>query len=118
MSEPSHQPASELHWTVRDAIAGLPLSTQGALRFAKIWQSGVVSLELYAPQEHDAQQPHDSDEFYIIIEGTGWFVNGSHRHTFAPGDVIFVPAFTPHRFEYFSEDFKTWVIFISSPHSS
>ena len=36
---------------------------------------------------------------------------GSERHGFAPGDMLFVPAGTVHRFEDFSDDFATWVIF-------
>jgi len=31
--------------------------------------------------------------------------------TFGPGDALFVPAHTSHRFEDFSPDFATWVVF-------
>jgi len=30
---------------------------------------------------------------------------------FAPGDMLFVPAKMEHRFEDFSADFATWVLF-------
>lgn len=114
MSDSTRHITPGLHWTVPEAVAALPDVPEGALRFTTLWAAGAVSLELYAPQKLDPQQPHNSDEFYVIIDGTGYFVNGNERRTFAPGDVIFVPAFTPHRFEEFTENFKTWVIFI--PH--
>jgi hypothetical protein len=37
--------------------------------------------------------------------------NGDSRHAFSAGDVLFVPAGVPHRFEDFTDDFGTWVIF-------
>jgi quercetin dioxygenase-like cupin family protein len=42
-------------------------------------------------------------------------VNGPARERFAPGDVLFVPAGTIHRFEEFTDDFRTWVIFYGPP---
>ncbi|MFT5765663.1 MAG: mannose-6-phosphate isomerase-like protein (cupin superfamily), partial [Saprospiraceae bacterium] len=36
---------------------------------------------------------------------------GDIRHIFEAGDVLFVPAGVAHRFEKFTEDFATWVIF-------
>jgi len=68
-------------------------------------------LELYAPRGIDEQQPHTRDELYVVVSGTGWFVNGESRHQFSPGDVLFAPAGTVHRFEDFTDDLKTWVIF-------
>ena len=57
------------------------------------------------------QPPHDQDEVYIVARGKGWFVNGSHRHRFASGDALFVPAGVPHRFEEFRDELVIWVIF-------
>lgn len=72
---------------------------------------GSMIVEYYAPIAIDRQQPHTRDELYVIATGTGTFLNGETRHSFAPGDVIFVPAGISHRFEEFSDDFATWVIF-------
>ena len=33
------------------------------------------------------------------------------RHRFGPGTVFFVPAGAEHRFENFTPDFSTWVVF-------
>ncbi len=59
----------------------------------------------------DLQQPHDRDELYVIINGKGTFSHEGDRTAFAPGDVIFVPAGDKHRFEDFSENFSTGIIF-------
>lgn len=80
-------------------------------RSALLMQHGTMHVHFYAPRGRDDQQPHDQDEVYVIASGEGWFVNGDDRHRFAPGDVLFVPAGRTHRFEDYSDDFATWVVF-------
>ncbi|MEM8848319.1 MAG: cupin domain-containing protein, partial [Bacteroidota bacterium] len=63
------------------------------------------------PNQVDLQEPHSRDEVYVIISGTGEFLIRDKRYTFAPGDFLFVPAGVEHRFENFTEDFATWVLF-------
>ena len=72
---------------------------------------GSMRVGVYAPRGRDPQQPHTQDEIYIVINGSGTFVKGDERRPFRPGDVIFVEAGVVHRFEDFSEDFETWVVF-------
>lgn len=103
------------HWTLREAMGKLPEQTPEHLRFTTMFQRGNLSIELYAPRGIDTQQPHTQDELYIVMAGSGEFINGAVRHRFAPGDAIFVPAGVPHRFENFSDDFATWVIFYGPP---
>jgi hypothetical protein len=79
--------------------------------FSVLFERGDVSVELYAPRGVDKQQPHSRDEIYIVASGTGFFVRGEERVAFVPGDFLFVAAEVPHRFEEFSDDFRTWVIF-------
>ena len=79
--------------------------------FIGLFQRGDFSVELFAPQDVDTQQPHQQDEVYIVASGSGLFLRGEERVPFAQGDFLFVPAGIPHRFELFSKDFKTWVIF-------
>jgi mannose-6-phosphate isomerase-like protein (cupin superfamily) len=97
--------------TVAAAAAQLPEQSASQLRFATLLRHGAMSVELYAPQGRDAQTPHRQDELYVVISGNGAFLNGGARHPFGPGDVLFVPAGVEHRFEDFSDDFQTWVIF-------
>lgn len=70
-----------------------------------------MEVEYYRPEGVDRQRPHDRDEVYVVIAGTGTFVKGENRHRFEPGQVLFVPAGVEHRFEDFSDDFATWVLF-------
>ncbi|HVW96205.1 MAG TPA: cupin domain-containing protein [Mucilaginibacter sp.] len=79
--------------------------------FAKLMEHGSMSVEIYRPLNEDMQTPHQQDELYIVIGGSGEFLNNGNRSAFGPGDVLFVPAGIEHRFENFSPDFLTWVIF-------
>lgn len=72
---------------------------------------GSMKVRYYAPMSTDTQQPHEQDEIYVIASGSGTFVNGDDRVPFEPGDVLFVPAQQVHRFEDFTDDFATWVVF-------
>lgn len=84
-------------------------------RFVEILRHGSMRTELYAPRGTDPQQPHAQDELYFIHSGRGHFVQGEERHRFGPGDAFFVPAGQSHRFEDFSDDFATWVVFWGPP---
>jgi mannose-6-phosphate isomerase-like protein (cupin superfamily) len=84
-------------------------------RFVTAFAHGTMSVELYAPVGHDPQMPHAQDEVYIVQSGHGEFVLGGQRHGFGPGSAFFVPAGAPHRFEHFTGDFATWVVFWGPP---
>ena len=79
--------------------------------FQMLFEHGTLSVEIYKPDKVDLQQPHTRDEVYVIISGTGDFLNGTVRSIFGPGDFFFVPAGVEHRFENFTYDFSTWVFF-------
>jgi mannose-6-phosphate isomerase-like protein (cupin superfamily) len=80
-------------------------------RFAQALAHGSMSVELYAPVGTDPQSPHSQDELYFVISGAGEFVLEDIRMSFAPGTALFVPAGKAHRFENFTLDFATWVVF-------
>lgn len=83
--------------------------------FARALSHGSMSVELYVPAEVDTQQPHVQDELYVIERGKGRLRIADAFYDFEAGDVLFVPAGTDHRFETFSADFRTWVIFWGPP---
>ncbi len=85
-----------------------------AMRFHYAVRRGTMKCGLYAPSGADRQGPHRQDELYIVVSGTGDIVKNGERAAFAPHDVIFVEAGALHRFENFSEDFRTWVVFWGS----
>lgn len=102
-------PAEKCRVSVEDALALLP-GAAGA-RFASVLEHGSLLVEIYAPRETDPQQPHTRDEVYIVMQGSGVFLNGRVRQWFSRGDLLFVPAGREHRFEAFTDDLVTWVIF-------
>lgn len=80
-------------------------------RYAVGFDHGTMSLGYYAPIETDPQKPHKRDEIYIVQSGTSRFVLEGEELNLAAGDAVFVPAGAAHRFEEFSPDFGTWVVF-------
>jgi mannose-6-phosphate isomerase-like protein (cupin superfamily) len=79
--------------------------------FVELFKHGSLIVEIYKPIGVDRQKPHTRDEVYVVISGCGVFLNGGERRPFEAGEVLFVPANAEHRFEEFSADFATWVIF-------
>lgn len=79
--------------------------------FLTLFEHGSLAVEIYKPEKVDLQQPHTRDEVYVVVSGSGEFLNGGKRTTFSQGDFLFVPAGVEHRFENFTEDFATWVFF-------
>jgi mannose-6-phosphate isomerase-like protein (cupin superfamily) len=92
-----------------DAFRAVP--TADGKKFAELFKHGSLALEIYAPREKDDQKPHTRDEVYIIAQGSGEFLYGNARVAFRPGDFLFAAAGQPHRFENFTDDFFTWVLF-------
>ena len=80
-------------------------------RSPEMMRHGSLEVRFYAPRGSDPQTPHDRDEVYVVVNGTGWFRRGGERHRFKPGDFLFVPAHVEHRFEDFSDDLELWVVF-------
>jgi mannose-6-phosphate isomerase-like protein (cupin superfamily) len=64
---------------------------------------------LVAP-EPDRQQPHDDDEIYIGLEGTGVLEVGDEKIPIDVGEAIFVEAGVEHRFTAY-EQLAVLVIF-------
>lgn len=64
---------------------------------------------LVAP-EPDRQQPHDEDEVYIVLEGSGVLEIEGTPTTLTEGLALFVPAGAEHRFTAY-EHLSLLVIF-------
>ncbi|MBA2414211.1 MAG: cupin domain-containing protein [Burkholderiaceae bacterium] len=109
MSEHSIR-SSRVHLDVATALAKVDEVT-GPLRSVPLFQHGSLLLKFYAPHGTDLQTLHTRDEVYVVAQGDGIFFDGTERRSFAAGDVLFVAAGTTHRFEEFSADFGTWVMF-------
>ncbi|MGI9285118.1 MAG: cupin domain-containing protein [Pseudomonadales bacterium] len=79
--------------------------------FIKLFSHGSLEVEIYKPDKVDTQTPHSRDEVYVDASDSGYFVNGDSRQKFESGEVLFVAAEVEHRFEEFTDDFATWVVF-------
>ncbi len=99
------------NWHTSIAKAKNALTKLGDQPFVELLKEGTMLVEYYAPHQVDLQQPHRQDELYVIQSGSGVFYNNGNRSPFVAGDVLFVPAGIEHRFEDFTDDFATWVIF-------
>ncbi len=92
-----------------DDVAQAPLTPGRLSRLA--FDTGEIELRYYAPQGEDKQVPHDRDELYFVVRGSGAFLRGDERVPRAAGDVLFAAAGEPHRFADISADFAVWVLF-------
>ena len=57
---------------------------------------------LVAP-EPDRQQPHEDDEVYVVLEGTGVLEVEGKSFSISEGHSIFVPAGADHRFTAYEQ---------------
>jgi mannose-6-phosphate isomerase-like protein (cupin superfamily) len=64
---------------------------------------------LVAP-EPDRQQPHEDDEVYLVLEGTGVLEVDGEQHSISVGHSIFVPAGAEHLFSAY-EQLSVLVVF-------
>ena len=84
-------------------------------RFADAFTRGTLRVLLYAPRGTDPQLPHQQDEVYLIVKGTGTFRVKDTVEPFGEGDVLFVKAGDVHRFERLTDDLMVWALFYGPP---
>ena len=95
--------------TLESALKALESDNQQ--QFLKVMEHGSMTVEIYRPEKVDLQKPHQQDELYVVISGSGYFINDGNRIKFKAGDILFVGAGIEHRFVNFTDNFSTWVIF-------
>ncbi len=71
---------------------------------------GIYSLPAGAP---DLQHPHDEDEVYYVISGSGRLRVGGEEHSVGPGSILYVQATSEHSFFEIDEDITLLVFFAS-----
>ena len=82
---------------IRNLISKMELDNSGFLNFfdLKHLQVGILRLK---PGESDTQEPHSSDEIYLVLEGDGFMEIGKKEYSIRKDLFIFVPANVSHRF--------------------
>jgi mannose-6-phosphate isomerase-like protein (cupin superfamily) len=73
-----------------------------------------VGVYVLAAPEPDRQQPHEDDELYIVLEGTGVLEVDGERVPVKEGTAVFVEAGADHRFSAY-EHLSVLVIFEHKP---
>lgn len=84
--------------------------------YAIVHESAGLELGVYvlvAP-EPDRQQPHEDDEIYIVLEGTGVLQVEGTDVPVSEGSAVFVEAGADHRFTAY-EHLSVLVIFERKP---
>lgn len=110
---------SDLHRLLAQLPGPVDASYPNGQPFVPALVHGSMRVELFVPAASrlgkDVQQPHAQDELYVVQHGRARLRVAGEEHALRAGDVRFVPAGVDHRFEDFSQDFATWVVFYG-PH--
>jgi mannose-6-phosphate isomerase-like protein (cupin superfamily) len=69
-----------------------------------------VGVYVLVAPEADEQQPHDDDEVYVVLEGSGTLEIEGKPFPVGEGEAIYVPARADHRFTAY-EQLAVLVIF-------
>jgi mannose-6-phosphate isomerase-like protein (cupin superfamily) len=73
-----------------------------------------VGVYVLVAPEPDRQQPHDDDEMYVVLAGTGVLSVEGDSIPVAPGQAVFVPAHAEHQFTAY-EGLSVLVVFVKAP---
>lgn len=82
---------------IRNLIPKMDLDKSEFLDFFELehLQAGILRLK---PAEQDMQEPHSSDEVYLVLEGDGFIEIGKKSYPLKKDLFIFVPAEVRHKF--------------------
>jgi mannose-6-phosphate isomerase-like protein (cupin superfamily) len=97
------------------AAVGQRLAEAGG-GYEVVHESAGLELGVYvlvAP-EPDRQQPHEDDEIYVVLEGTGVLQVEADEVPVREGSAVFVQAGADHRFSAY-EHLRVLVIFERKP---
>ena len=73
-----------------------------------------VGVYVLVAPEPDRQQPHEDDELYVVLEGTGVLEVKGEQVAVREGSAVFVEAHAEHRFTAY-EHLSVLVIFERKP---
>ena len=99
------------HATVSDAMQ---IPNEKNRLSSLIIEDNNMQIRYFSPKGKDTQKPHQQDEVYVIVKGSGILIRDNKEIKFNAGDIIFVPKKMDHCFKEFTDDFATWVIFYGS----
>jgi mannose-6-phosphate isomerase-like protein (cupin superfamily) len=82
---------------LRELFSKMDLDNSEFLNFFDLrhLQVGILRLK---PGESDTQEPHSSDEIYLVLEGNGFIEIGKKTYILKKDLFIYVPANVIHKF--------------------
>lgn len=72
---------------------------------------GTMRMRMDRPTMPNVQEPHEQDELYLIISGSGRFVKAGEERAFSAGDAIFAEAGCEHHFAEITPDMRMWILY-------
>jgi mannose-6-phosphate isomerase-like protein (cupin superfamily) len=106
---------TDLDWKAfqaKDLIERLEASSSPYLEFLRVpaLSCGVYRLSRGA---QDLQSPHDEDEVYFVLQGSGRVRIEGEERTVGPGSILYVRATSEHSFFEIDDDITLLVFFAS-----
>jgi mannose-6-phosphate isomerase-like protein (cupin superfamily) len=82
---------------LRELCSKMDLDNSEFLNFFDLrhLQAGLLRLK---PGQSDTQEPHSSDEIYLVLEGNGFIEIGKKSYAVKKDLFIYVPANVRHKF--------------------
>ena len=80
----------------------------GCISFLKLAGHDLAQEE---PEGDEAEQPHDEDEVYLVLDGRARMRLGDEERAVGPGSLLYVSAATEHSFFEIEEDMTLLVMF-------
>jgi mannose-6-phosphate isomerase-like protein (cupin superfamily) len=82
---------------LRELCSKMDLNNSEFLNFFDLrhLQAGLLRLK---PGQSDTQEPHSSDEIYLVLEGNGFIEIGKKSYAVKKDLFIYVPANVRHKF--------------------
>jgi mannose-6-phosphate isomerase-like protein (cupin superfamily) len=92
------------------AAASARLAEAGGYEVVHSSPGTEIGVYVLVAPEPDRQQPHQHDEVYIVLEGSGVLDIAGRKVELREGHAVFVPAGAEHRFSAY-EHLRVLVIF-------
>jgi mannose-6-phosphate isomerase-like protein (cupin superfamily) len=70
-----------------------------------------VGLYVLRAREEDLQTPHNQDELYYVVSGSGRIRVAEDDSEVGPGSVVFVEAGVGHRFHTITKNLTVLIVF-------
>jgi mannose-6-phosphate isomerase-like protein (cupin superfamily) len=96
---------------IRFAEARLGIPGPAGEHAVRVLARGTIDVALSMPRASIVQTPHEQDEIYVVLGGSGALLHDGRREPFTTGDLLFVAAGVEHQYEVLSDDVVLWRIF-------